>query len=56
MPVITLFSGSYCNEKPVLQEIGCSNRLSADFGSGNHCRRQPSLQYTRKQDQARVFR
>lgn len=22
MPVITLFSGSYCNEKPVLQEIG----------------------------------
>ena len=22
MPVITLFSGSYCNEKQVVQEIG----------------------------------
>jgi two-component system response regulator CpxR len=33
MPVISLFSGSYCNEKQVVQEIG-SNRLSADFRQG----------------------
>jgi hypothetical protein len=34
MPVISLFSGSYCNEKQVVQEIGARTgyRLISDNG------------------------
>ena len=32
MPVISLFSGSYCSEKQVVQEIGSRTGYPADFG------------------------
>jgi two-component system response regulator CpxR len=45
MPVISLFSGCYCNEKQVVQEIGSRTGYRLISDKEVACGNQPALQY-----------